>query len=76
MSHCAAFNCSNDKQANVRIFRFPINDKKLLSPQWLAAIKACRRTQTEYILAKLQRALETLLESLQSRKFHSKHRGT
>ena len=28
MPHCAAFNCSNDKQANVRLFRFSINDKK------------------------------------------------
>ena len=73
--HCASFNCSKDRQANLSLFRFPINDKKLLS-LWLAALKACRRPQTEYILAKLQRALETLLESLPSRHFHSKRRGT
>ena len=27
MPHCAAFNCSKDQQANVSLFRFPINDK-------------------------------------------------
>ena len=49
MPHCATFNCSNDQQANVSLFRFPINDKKLLS-LWLAALKTCRRPPTEYIL--------------------------
>ena len=49
MPHCATFNCSNDQQATVSLFRFPINDKKLLL-LWLAALKTCRRPQTEYIL--------------------------
>ena len=75
MAHCAVFNCSKDRQANVSLFRFPINDKKLLS-LWLAALKACRQPQTEYILAKPQRAFGTLLESLPSRNFHSKQGGT
>ena len=69
MPHCVAFNCSNNQQVNVSLFCFPINDKKMTFIL-LAALKACRQPQTEYIPAKLQRALETLLESLQSRNFH------
>ena len=48
MPYCAAFNCSKVQQANVSLFCFPINDKKLLS-LWLAAQKACTETTTNRI---------------------------
>ena len=75
MAHCATFNCSNDQQANVSLFRFPINDKKTtftLASCTKNVQTTTNRTHTDY----WQRAFETLLESLRSRKFHSKHRAT
>ena len=71
MPHCIAFNCSKDQQANVSIFRFPSNDKKLLS-LWLVALKACRRPQTEYILAKLQRSTRDFARITSVKKFSLK----
>ena len=75
MLHCATFNSSNDQQANVGLFRFPINDKKTtftLAYCTKNVQTTTNRIHTDY----WQRALETLLESLKLRKFHSKHRGT
>ena len=73
--HCATFNCSNDQHANVSVFRFSINGKKTtftLASCTKNVLTTTNRIHTDY----WQRAFENLLESLQSRKFHSKHRGT
>ena len=48
MPHCAAFNCSKDQhEANVSLFRFPINDKKNTLP--LASCTKSLQTTTNRI---------------------------